>query len=184
MCLGWTLPVLTTDRLTLRAVTMDDAQAIFQYSSNDNVSRYVLWETHQTLEDTQAFIEMALESYDMQEFYHWGMEYNGQLIGTIDYVGINEFSGMGEIGYVLSEDYWNKGLVTEAAKRIIDFGFDELGLVRIQARCIAENIASSRVMEKCGMTFEGTLRKSLLVKGTHRDINMYAIIDDDRLSVI
>ena len=184
MCLGWTLPVLTTDRLILRAVTMGDAQAIFQYSSNDNVSRYVLWETHQTLEDTQAFIEMALESYDMQEFYHWGMEYNGQLIGTIDYVGINEFSGMGEIGYVLSEDYWNKGLVTEAAKRIIDFGFDELGLVRIQARCIAENTASSRVMEKCGMTFEGTHRKSLLVKGIHRDINMYAIIDDDRLSAI
>ncbi len=180
MCLGWTLPVLTTDRLTLRAVTMDDAEAMFKYSSNDNVSRYVLWETHQTLEDAKAFIEMANEAYEMRDFYHWGIEYNGQLIGTIDYVGLNEYSGMGEIGYVLSEDYWNKGLVTEAAKRIIDFGFDELGIVRIQARCIAENIASSRVMEKCGMKFEGTLRKSMLVKGTHRDINMYAIIDDDR----
>ena len=175
------LPILTTDRLKLRAVTMDDAQAIFKYSSNDNVARYLLWETHQTLEDTEAFIEMAIESYDeISDFYHWGIEYNGQLIGTIDYVGLNDYSGMGEIGYVLSEDYWNKGLVTEAAKRVIDFGFDELGLVRIQARCIAENIASSRVMEKCGMKFEGTLRKSLLVKGTHRDIHMYAIIDDDR----
>lgn len=180
MCLGWTLPVLTTDRLTLRAVTMDDAEAMFEYSSNDNVSRYVLWETHQTLEDAKAFIEMAIEAYEMRDFYHWGIEYNGQFIGTIDYVGLNEYSGMGEIGYVLSDDYWNKGLVTEAAKRIIDFGFDELGLVRIQARCIAENIASSRVMEKCGMKFEGTLRKSMLVKGTHRDINMYAIIDDNR----
>ena len=171
---------MTTDRLTLREVTMDDAEAIFNYSSNGNVSRCLLWETHQTLEDTKAFIEMAIEAYKMQEFYHWGIEYNGQLIGTIDYVGVNEYSGMGEIGYVLSEAYWNKGFVTEAAKRIIDFGFDELGLVRIQARCIAENKSSSRVMEKCGMTFEGTLRKGLLVKGVHRDINMYAIIDDDR----
>ena len=100
MCLGWTLPVLTTDRLTLRAVTMDDAEAMFEYSSNDNVSRYVLWETHQTLEDAKAFIEMAIETYEMRDFYHWGIEYNGQLIGTIDYVGLNEYSGMGEIGYV------------------------------------------------------------------------------------
>ena len=180
MCLEWKLPVLTTDRLILREVTMNDAEAMFKYSSNDNVSRYLLWETHQTLEDTKALIEMAMESYEMRDFYHWGIEYNGQLIGTIDYVGLNDYSGMGEIGYVLSEDYWNKGFVTEAAKRIIDFGFDELGLVRIQARCIAENVASSRVMEKCGMKFEGTLRKSLVVKGIYRDVNMYAIIDDDR----
>ena len=178
--MGWKLPVLTTERLLLRAVTLADAEAMFKYCSNDNVSRYVLWDTHQTLEDTKSFIEMAMDAYEMREFYHWGIEYNSQLIGTIDFVGINEYGGMGEVGYVLAEEYWNKGFVTEATKKIIDYGFDELGFVRIQARCIAENTASARVMEKTGMKFEGTLRKSMLVKGTHRDINMYAIIDEDR----
>lgn len=178
--MAWTLPILTTERLKLRAVTMDDVEAMFKYGSNDNVTRYVLWETHQTVEDSKSFIEMAIESYAMHEFYHWGIEYNGEFIGTIDFVGLNDYSKVGEIGYVLAEDYWNKGLVTEAAKRVIDFGFEELGLIRIQARCIAENVASSRVMEKCGMKFEGTLRKSLFAKGTHHDIHMYAIIDEDR----
>ncbi|WP_431027077.1 GNAT family N-acetyltransferase [Lysinibacillus sp. LZ02] len=178
--MDWVLPVLTTERLRLRAVTMEDAEALFAYGSNPQVTQYVLWETHQTLDDAKGFIDMILDAYETRGLYLWGIEYEGKFIGTIDYVGLNDYSKIGEIGYVLSEDYWNKGIITEAAKRIIDFGFTELGLVRIQARCIAENMASSRVMEKSGMILEGTHRKSLFAKGRHYDVHMYAIIDYDR----
>jgi [ribosomal protein S5]-alanine N-acetyltransferase len=178
----WKLPILTTERLTLRAVTMDDAEEMFTYGSNENVTKYVLWQTHETIRDTKEFIEMALETYAMQPFYHWGIVYKEKFIGTIDYVMLQQHNKVGEIGYVLAEEYWNKGIVTEAAKRVIDFGFQELGLVRIQARCVTENTGSARVMEKSGMTYEGTLRKALLMKGTHRDVEMYAITDEDQRS--
>lgn len=175
----WHLPVLTTERLTLRAVTLDDAEDMFTYGSNENVTKYVLWDTHETVEDSKEFIEMALETYKMQPFYHWGIVYEGKFIGTIDYVMIQHHNKVGEIGYVLAEEYWNKGIVTEAAKKVIDFGFRELQLVRIQARCAAENTGSARVMEKSGMTYEGTLRKSLNMKGKHRDVKIYAVTDED-----
>lgn len=178
----WTLPTLTTERLTLRAVTMDDAEDMFTYGSNENVTKYVLWHTHESIEDTKEFIEMAVETYKMQPFYHWGIIYNGKFIGTIDYVMLQQHNKVGEIGYVLAEEYWNKGIVTEAAKKVIEFGFHKLGLVRVQARCVTENIGSSRVMEKSGMTYEGTLRKALFMKGSHRDVEMYAITDEDSRS--
>ena len=175
----WELPILSTERLILRPVTLDDAEDMFTYGSNDNVTKYVLWNTHESIEDSKGFIEMVLETYKMHPFYHWGIEFEGKFIGTIDYVMLQEHNKVGEIGYVLAEEYWNKGIVTEAARKVIDFGFNELGLVRIQARCFTENIGSFRVMEKTGMTHEGTLRKAMFAKGRHRDIEMYAITDED-----
>jgi [ribosomal protein S5]-alanine N-acetyltransferase len=65
-----------------------------------------------------------------------------------------------ELGYVLSREHWGKGLMPEAVRAVIRFGFGRMELNRIQARCVAENTASARVMEKAGMTYEGTLRES------------------------
>lgn len=72
--------------------------------------------------------------------------------------------------------------MTEAAAAVVDFGFKRMDLVRVQARCLVENQASARVMEKLGMSFEGVNRKSLLVKGQHRDLKMYALLRDEYLS--
>lgn len=178
--MAWKLPTLTTERLMLRAVTMNDAEDMFTYGSNENVTKYVLWNTHESIEDSKDFIDMALETYEMRPFYHWGIVYKEKFIGTIDFVMVQEHNRVGEIGYVLAEEYWNKGIVTEAAKKVMDFGFSELGLVRIQARCVSDNIGSARVMEKTGMKHEGTLRKALLLKGKHHNVEMYAITDEDK----
>jgi len=70
-------------------------------------------------------------------------------------------------------------MTTVATKKLIDFGFQELKLVRIQARCFEENISSQKVMEKSGMQIEGLLRKSMFVKGQYKNVKMYAITDDD-----
>jgi ribosomal-protein-alanine N-acetyltransferase len=84
------------------------------------------------------------------------------------------------LGYALSRDYWGRGLMAEAAGAMISFGFREMNLNRIEARCIAENTASTRVMEKAGMLCEGTLRQRELIKGEHRDIKIYSILRDER----
>ena len=162
-----TIPVLKTARLTLRPISLTDLEAMFNYASSENVARYVTWEPHKSLDATKEFVELILNGYEQK------------LIGTIDFVSINSTHKFAEIGYVLSEAYWNNGITTEAAKKLIDFGFNELGLVRIQARCFEENIGSQKVMEKSGMLFEGILRKSMFVKGNHQNVKMYAITDED-----
>ena len=174
-----TIPVLKTARLTLRPVSLTDLEAMFNYASNENVARYVTWKSHKSLDATKEFIELILNGYKQGNHLLWGIEYEQKLIGTIDFVSINLTHKFAEVGYVLSEAYWNKGITTEAAKKLIDFGFNELGLVRIQARCFEENIGSQKVMEKSGMLFEGILRKSMFVKGNHQNVKMYAITDDD-----
>jgi ribosomal-protein-alanine N-acetyltransferase len=81
-----------------------------------------------------------------------------------------------ELGYVLSREHRGKGLMPEAVRAVIRFGFGRMELNRIQARCVAENTASARVMEKVGMTYEGTLRESEYIKGAFWDIKIYSIL--------
>lgn len=174
------LPILETERLILRKVTEQDIQDIYAYSSIEEVARYVTWDRHQTIADTEAFVSFIHNRYENQEIAPWGMEYkdSGKLIGTIDFVSWSPEHHCAEIGYVLSPDHWGKGIMTEAAKAIIEFGFTKMDLVRIQAKCFAENVGSARVMEKAGMTFEGILRKRMFMKGKFWDLKMYSIIKE------
>ena len=175
------LPILETEHLILRKVTLEDLEDMFLYGSDEEVAKYVTWDRHKTIADTKGFIEFVLNKYQNKQVAPWGIEYkeNGKFIGTIDFVWWKPNHKIAEIGYVLSKDYWGKGLTTEAAKALIQFGFNEMDLVRIQARCLVENIGSSRVMEKSGMQFEGVIRKGMFVKGKHQDLKMYSILREN-----
>ncbi|WP_285397019.1 GNAT family N-acetyltransferase [Lysinibacillus sp. fls2-241-R2A-57] len=139
-------------------------QGEIDYASCENVARFVTWDAHKSLDDTKEFIELILNWYKQGKHLLWGIEYEQKLIGTIDFVSINDQHKFAEIGYVLSEGYWNQGITTEATKKLIDYGFNELKFVRIQARCFEENIGSQKVMEKSGMLYECLLRKSMFVR--------------------
>lgn len=166
-------PKIETERLILRKITLDDAEDMYLYASDEEVTRYVIWDTHSSLSDTIEFINTFLSQYHLP----WGIELkeNGKFIGTVHFVWWQpEHSA--EIGYVLSREYWGKGLITEAARAIITFGFESMNLVRIQARCFLENKASERVMQKLGMSFEGISRKAMYVKGEYKDLKVYSIL--------
>ncbi|OCA91005.1 GCN5 family acetyltransferase [Bacillus sp. FJAT-27225] len=175
------LPVLETERLLLRKITPADADDIFAYGSKEEVAAYVTWDTHRTIEDTQTFIGYVLNQYHNKKVAPWGIELKetGRLIGTIDFVWWQPAHNSAEIGYVIAPQYWGKGICTEAAKVIMQFGFEQMELVRIQARCFAENIGSARVMEKAGMSFEGINRKAMFTKGKHRDLKVYSILQEE-----
>lgn len=175
------LPILDTERLILRKVTLEDVEDMYLYGSNEEVSKYVTWNTHKTLADTKDFVKFVLNNYENKQVAPWGIEYkeNGKFIGTIDFVWWQPNHKIAEIGYVISKDYWGKGLTTEAAKEVISFGFEKMELVRIQARCFVKNIGSARVMEKTGMSFEGIIRNGMFVKGKHQDLKMYSILKED-----
>jgi [ribosomal protein S5]-alanine N-acetyltransferase len=173
------LPELETGRLLLRRMRLDDAEAMFAYASDPEVTRYVLFETHRTVEDSETFLRLAVEGYERGDFGGWGvvLKDSGAFVGTcgVDVNYAPEHT-RAELGYVLSRDHWGRGLMTEAVRAVIRFSFRRMELNRIQARCIAENTASARVMEKAGMTYEGTLRESEFIKGAYRDMKLYSIL--------
>ncbi len=172
------LPTLETDRLILRKMKPDDAEAVFAYASDPEVTCYVIWETHCTIEDSRAFLDLVLSKYESGGEPEWGIVYKGdhRFVGTCGIVSWEPYHARAELGYTLSRDYWGRGLMAEAVGAMISFGFREMNLNRIEARCIAENSASARVMEKAGMLYEGTLRQRELIKGEHRDIKVYSIL--------
>jgi ribosomal-protein-alanine N-acetyltransferase len=173
------LPELETERLLLRKMRLDDAEAMFAYASDPEVTRYVLFETHRSVEDSESFLRLATEGYERGDFGGWGvvLKDSGAFVGTCGMdVGYAPEHARAELGYVLSREHWGKGLMPEAVRAVIRFGFRRMDLNRIQARCIAENTASARVMEKAGMTYEGTLRESEFIKGAYRDMKIYSIL--------
>jgi [ribosomal protein S5]-alanine N-acetyltransferase len=171
-------PRLETERLVLRKMTLDDAGAVFAYASDPEVTRYVLWETHRSVEDSRAFLDLTARKYQGGGEPDWGMVYkgDGRLVGTCGFVGWSREHARAELGYVLNRSYRGRGLAPEAVRAMIAFGFEEMDLNRVEARCVAENTASARVMEKAGMTYEGTLRQREFLKGTYRDMKLYATL--------
>jgi len=104
---------------------------------------------------------------------------HSKIIGTCSYVQIDPHFKVAELGYALSSDYWGMGLASEAALALVNFGFSHVGFQRIEARCMVENAASVRVLEKVGMRLEGVLRKGIYCKGAARDLRLYAVTDED-----
>ncbi|GAA0594499.1 GNAT family N-acetyltransferase [Virgibacillus siamensis] len=175
-------PVLETERLILRKISMDDLEDMYEYGSSDEVSAYVSWPTHQSMEDTKRFVETVLEEYSRGVLpVFWGivLKTSQKLIGTINYVSWKPKHQTGEIGYVLSRHYWGQGFMPEAAEKVLEYGFCQLGLIRVQARCFVENTGSEKVMQKVGMTHEGTMRKAMFAKGRHWDLRMYSVLADE-----
>lgn len=172
------IPKMEMERLILRKITIDDVNDIFEYASIPDVTTFVLWDTHKTKEDSIDFVKFSDEQFNSNTSIIWGIVIKSEkkLIGTIDLRNWNTIHNCGEIGYVISKKYWNKGYVSEAMKAVIKFGFEELHLNRIEAHCEEENIGSWRVMEKCGMKYEGTLREKVFIKERFRSMKMYSIL--------
>ena len=172
------LPTLETDRLLLRKLDLGDAEDIFEYARDPEVARYVLWEAHRSIEDSQSFINWVLEQYKKGQVSPWGIvhEADEKLIGTCGFVGWFPECARAEVGYALAKKYWGKGYMSEAVRAVITFGFREMRLNRIEATCDLKNLASARVMEEVGMKFEGVLRGYILLKGASCDQKMYSLL--------
>ena len=175
------MPDLTTPRLRLRRLQMRDANHIFRYSRDSEVARHVLWDAHRSVGESRSYIRYMLRRYRNHEPASWGIEWleTGEIIGTIGYMWIQAENSAAEVGYSLSRDFWNKGIMTEALKAVIAHGFGSLNLNRIEAQHETTNPASGAVMRKCGMVREGTLRQRLYNKGRYVDVELYAILRKD-----
>lgn len=174
-------PTLETERLILRKLTMDDAEDIFAYSSDPEVTAYMLWDTHVTIDDSKKFIRFTLDRYEKDEAGEWGiiLEETGRLIGCAGFAWMDMKNRRAEIGYVLGKPYWGKGYMPEAALRMLAFAFEDMGLNRIECHHLLPNEKSGRVMQKLGMTYEGTAREQTFAKGRFWDVKQYAILKSE-----
>jgi ribosomal-protein-alanine N-acetyltransferase len=172
------LPILETERIRLRRLSLDDAADVYEYAQDPEVSRYLTWEPSKSVDDSRAFLETVVEAYRQGKPADWGIEHktDGRLIGTCGFIKWDQARNCAEIAYALARPYWNRGIVTEAAKAVTDFGFIRMGIYRLEAFCLPANSASARVMEKLGMRYEGTLRAYFLIKGDYRDMQVYSIL--------
>ncbi len=166
---------LITERLILRKIKRADLFDVFKYASDGRVTRNLLWSPHLRIEDTKRYLSYIERKYRRGEFYDFGIEYQGHLVGTCGFTSFSVENNSAEIGYVLAADYWGMGIAPEALKRVIKYGFEELELNRIEGRFMTENSRSLAVMKKCGMSFEGVNKSKLYVKGEYRDIGVCAI---------
>jgi len=169
---------LTTPRLILRRLAVDDAQAMHEnWAADEKVTKYLSWNVHESVEVTRELLIKWVAGYDNIETYHWAIVFDGTLIGTIGLPSLHSWHERCELGYCIGSGWWNNGLMTEAAGAVIKFAFEELNANKIFALHDTENIGSGRVMQKNGMTQEGLLREHNQRKdGTRGDLAYYSIL--------
>lgn len=176
---------LETQRLILRQFKEEDAKDMFNnWACDEEVTKFLTWQPHSTIEVSQELLKFWIDEYSNNEFYNWAIELkeNGSVIGSISLINIDTHNENCEIGYCIGKLWWNKDIMTEAFKKIINFAFKEVGFERITGRHQIDNIASGCVIKKCGLEYEGTLRKVHKINtGMLVDCKYYSILKDEYL---
>lgn len=171
-------PVLNTDRLMLRELKINDAQAILTCFSNPDVLRHYGQNPLTSLDQVKHIINNFSKNYDEKRGIKWGIELKGQegIIGTIGFQEWSTEHRRAEISYALFPESWGKGYAMEAVNRVISFGFQEMDLVRIGAIVFTENDASNKLLTKVGFEKEGILRKYMHQNQVPYDTYIYSLI--------
>lgn len=172
---------LETPRLILRRFESTDAEAIYHnWASDPEVTKHLRWPTHGSIEVTKRVLADWVSNSD-KEFYQWAIvpKELGVPIGTIGSVGIRNDINAIQIGYSIGKAWWHHGYTSEALWEVIRFFFQEVGANRIEAQHDPSNEYSGKVMSKCGMQYEGTLRQSDLSNLGVVDAAHYAILAQD-----
>lgn len=174
-------PTITTERLILRPFTLDDAPELARAINAPEIAANTLnisypYEEHLAVDWINGLEERYLNGVNVN--FAITLRSTGEIGGSIGLV-INQRHQHAEMGYWLAVPLWGQGYMTEAACACLEFGFVTLGLHRIYAGHYARNPASGRVMQKMGMTYEGTFRHHLLKDGVFEDNVVYGILHED-----
>jgi ribosomal-protein-alanine N-acetyltransferase len=167
--------ILETNRLILRPFEYSDAEAMFNnWASDDEVTKYLTWSTHKSIEDTKYVLNLWINQYDKPERINFAitLKETHELIGGIDVVGYIDNTPV--IGYNLSRKYWNNGYMSEACKTVINYLFS-LGYETIRIDAAKDNLASNRVIQKCGGIYLEDYNDYFPLKDKYMTINKYII---------
>lgn len=170
-----------TERLLLRKLEITDAEMMFaNWGSDSEVTRFLRWNPHETIEDSKSMIQRWIDNYQLDSTYYWGIYLqSGEMIGSIGVTITSESDCTGELGYKIGSRWWSKGYTSEAAKAVIDYMFKNTDIERVQAYNSVQNPASARVMEKAGMCYEGLSRHVYKTRDGFQDCTFYGIIREE-----
>jgi len=178
-----TFPELHTPRLLLREIVPSDAEAILSIRGDIQVTRLNSGKPLQTLDEAAELIEKGRLAYDDHRRIDWGIAFEAAPeAGLIGRVGFNYWlrqDRRASIGYDLGYVYWRKGIMTEAVRAVVQFGFAQMRLNRIEADTDTENVGSMRVLEKVGFKREGVQREQYFEWDEFHDLVLFALLRKD-----
>lgn len=172
-------PDLHTERLLLRRMVKDDAPILWRLRNTDDVMQYIDRTRQKDMEETEAFIRMVDEMIDGNKDINWVIalkEHPERMLGTIGYYRTQHEHYRGEIGYMLDPAYWRKGIMQEAVKTIVTYGFDSMGFHSISACINPDNEASRQLLLKTGFRKEAYFREDFFYQGKFKDTEVYGLL--------
>lgn len=175
--------LLESDGLILRRFQESDASAVFHHwASDEEVVKYLNWEKHRTIDDSIGYVDQCIKSYADDHYYHWAIvpSDDPQLpIGAIFATEVDDTVAKVHIAYNIGKQWWNRGYTSRALAEVIRHFFVTIGYNRVEARHDPRNPYSGKVMAKCGMVFEGTLRQWEMNNQGVCDASYYAILREN-----
>lgn len=170
------------DDLELGLLQARDAPAVFVLvdANRAYLRAWLPWvDHHRDVTAAEAFIRKALDEFAGGKAIHAGIWYGGVFAGVVGYHRIDQDNGVGEIGYWLGEAFQGRGLMTRACRAMVAYGFDELGLNRVEIRCAPANRRSCAIPERLGFQAEGTLRQAERLGDHYVDHVVYALLAEE-----
>lgn len=173
------IPTISGRQLHLRPMGKNDADALFGLFSDPVAMRYWSFLPYTELSQAEAHLTRNAAFAEKRENMPWGIEKDGQLVGTVTLHDMNLECGRAEIGYMLARSLWGQGHAREAATLAIDHAFGPLGLRRLEADIDPRNLASQKLLERLGFVREGVLRERWKVGDEISDTALYGLLKRD-----
>jgi [ribosomal protein S5]-alanine N-acetyltransferase len=163
--------------ITLRSLSVEDAPAVYAYASDPEVARFTLWPPHSSIDSTREF----LAGLSSPTVVSWAIVLNREqcVVGMVFLHSFSRRHKKAEIAFNVARCHWKKGIATESAQAVLRFAFKETALNRIEATCMSDNVGSRRVLEKIGMSQEGTMRRSRFRYDGFHDMELFSILRDE-----
>jgi ribosomal-protein-alanine N-acetyltransferase len=176
-----TFPQIETERFVLRAVTDSDSGDLLALYSDETVVEYMPLDPFESEQDALDEMSWYRKIFKEQTGLRWMIEdkQSHRVIGTCGYLGYEEEHHRAEIGYDLLSSCWGKGVMTEVARAVLEFGFNQLQLNKIEAKVDPGNEASIRLLYKLGFQQEGLLRQHEFEKGRYVDLAVFSKLQSD-----
>ncbi len=170
-----------SERLIMRKFTCDDADSMMHnWASDDGVQNMYGEPSYKTKEEVHGLLDKYISSYQSGVYFRWAIieKSSGECIGQIAYFLVDHNNHFGEIEYCIGKDFQRCGYATEATKAVIKFGFEKINFHKVQICVRPSNTPSRKVIEKCGFTYEGTLRDYFFREGKYEGRMYYSILKD------
>ncbi|WP_068792781.1 GNAT family N-acetyltransferase [Brevibacillus laterosporus] len=175
--------IIVTDRLLVREMTLEDAEVLYRYWSDDEVTKHMNISSFTQVDQAKEMIQLLLDLGKEGKAYRYSLvvKETNQVIGTCGFNYIDREDNRAEIGFDLGRPFWKKGYAREGLEALVHYGFDVHKLNRIEAKVEPENVNSKMVLNKLSFVHEGLLREHQKSKGKYVDLHMFSLLRKEYL---